>query len=1048
MIEIGFSIYILKTNPKMYDSSSNTNICLPFPCTDGYLTPVENFYQFHEEGDKRSIDGSSFYFTIPMDRFRPSPCSFMDNASTRAGEASRVMLLVIFHILDKMFYGDHPDVINNAEGGGRRFRVFMEYLLNNETDPEDFTLIDCVGIRFHIHVYDHNLVLSDAILKMIEINSGDDGSLVDGKQGVGEDSNSDAEGNGRRKRKRKNKKGDSSAAKKKLPVDEMYKTVNTTIRWLRLAGIITGANDFDLFTCNTNEKHVPSDNHRFHPNNLFSWENSLVPGMRQDQETEYGGDFPLPHAVYYINGYMTNPHAILGVTLPRTPMWFKQADGGMVMETLQSLNNKEYMEKFFIIQQQGHKRNDLSEIKQVQDQRREKLIATTEHPDDLPKKLMLFRHRSVKYIANAWNPTAFVSDTIKLMAKEAGNMETWYNGPAPIIDNSMSSFGNFIVDTMFGFENILRISTTHTTLLRVLINSLDAYRYEFNLHNNVLLVGAGATGKSHILEMLETILFIPNTVTKVTHMTKNSMTGDNDENDTIRACHEMPEVLMGASDTKGGAETGSGNIKDMMTSCRVQTESMTQEDGKRVQIKASAERVGVLLMASNEPSDRIPEALATRMILIQVNSNAREKFTINDMTSSVDGVKGGNYFETGKDDVAFVKRWRVRQMMVNMVEKMIYIGALVDVNIRVFETVQLKMTNYMKQQGIMQKLGNDREIKFLKRFARTLTIIHAIDKFVSDPMSPGFDPDGTVKFGSTESFDLLLAIQPYLFCTEEIALFTMTLNVDQLIDIHHFQALEVILACVKPFLVKKNGENEIRDGFWYTMCAFPDERYIYRRLSSTQNSDVFPTKMSSENIKVAFRELRRRVYHDNAIIEFSTDTRSISINHDFIAEHFTWNDELGRFVCKFDVNTIMADVFYKSYANTFTKPLPKVVLGVTYDRELPFLFDTMEKKPNPTHVLTRNIAQSNSKKGVEGFEETAYYVRNNDTVKFKVDFEDFCYQQYLAKCGYETDEYNVTDMLYDHHIQTETTSNYPEEHAEWFTRFTGIIPKRYRQRHQ
>lgn len=1025
----------------MSDGSSSTDFCLPFPCTEGYLTPIRSCYQLHEEGDVRDRSGGSFYFTIPMDRFRPSPCSFLDNASTRAGEASRCMLLTIFHILDKMFYGEHPDVINIVNGGGRRFRVFMEYLLNTETDPEDFTLIDCVGIRFHIHVYDHSLSFLDAILKMIEANSGEDGMLVPGETGAEE------EGPPSKKRKRKSKKGDNSSQKKKLPVDEEYKMINTTIRWLRLAGVVSGSNDFDLYTSNTDDKHIPSENHPFHPENLFSWENSLVPGMRDDQMREYGSEFPLPYAVYYINGYMTNPHAILGVTLPRTPMWFKQTDGGMVMETLQSLNNKEFMEKFFILQQRVHKRNDLSEIKQVQEQRKEKLVANTSNPDELPKKLMIFRHRSVKYLANAWNPSAFVSDTIKIMAKEAGNMETWYNGPAPILDQSMSSFGNFIVDTMFGFENILRISTTHTTLLRVLVNSLDAYRYAFNLHNNVLLVGAGATGKSHILEMLETILFIPNTVTKVTHMTKNSMTGDVDENDTIRAYHEMPDVLMGAGEAKGGAETGSGNIKDMMTSCRVQTESMTQEDGKRVQIKASAERVGTLLMASNEPSDRIPEPLSTRMILIQVNSNNRTKFSINDMTSSLDGVKGGNYFESGKDDMLFVKRWRVRQIMVNMVEKMIYIGALVDVNIRVFETVQLKMTNYMKSHGIMQRIGNDREIKFLKRFARTLTILHAVDKFVSDPMSPGYDPDGSVKFGSPESFDLLLSIQPYLFCTEEIALFTMTLNVDQLIDIHHFQALEVILACVRNSLVKQNGQYDRRNGYWYTRSEYPDERFIYKKLASAQNNDTFPIKMSAENIKVAFRQLRRRVYNENAIIEFNTNNQAISINHDFIDKHFIWDDHLGRYACNFDVNTIMTDVFYKSYANTFTKELPKVLIGVTYDRELPFLFDTMHKKPNPNHVLTRHIAQSNSIKGVEGFESTEYYERQNDTVKFKVDFEDFCYQQYLLNCGYDPNEYNVLDKVYNHHITVEKTSDYPNEHVEWFTRFTGIIPEKYRQRH-
>jgi hypothetical protein len=350
----------------------------------------------------------------------------------------------------------------------------------------------------------------------------------------------------------------------------------------------------------------------------------------------------------------------------------------------------------------------------------------------------------------------------------------------------------------------------------------------------------------------------------------------------------------------------------------------------------------------------------------------------------------------------------------------------------------------MRKHDIMQRVGNDREIKMLKRFARSLTILHAVDKFISDPMSPGYDPDGKIGFGSLESFETLLKIQPYLFCTEEISLFTLTINADQLIDIHHFSVLEVILACVHNTLVRSEGRPDKRDGYWYTRPAYPDERFIYRKLTAAQNNDTFKRKMSAENIKVAFRQLRSRVYDGNALIEFNTNTQTISINAEFVEKHFEWDDGIGRYVCNFDLNNIMIDVFNKSYANTFTKEQKKSLIGITYDGDMPFLFDVMHKKPNHAHVLTRNIAQSNLAAGINNFDSTDDYERVNDKVKFKTNFEEFSYRNYLEQCGYSlTDGYSVDETLYNHHVAAPGTTNYPDDQIEWFVKFTGIIPHRY-----
>lgn len=1017
---------------------SEENIILPFPSIKNVTNPIEHAHKFH--GDGESVYADKYYFTIPIEKFRPSPCSFMDVAATQSGFAHRMLLIVLFHLLDVNFYGDRPDLVQTPDGG-RRVRVFMEFLLHDETDPVDFTMIDCVGIRFHVHIYDKGLDFLQGLLKMI--NGGEDDD--DGKE-TGADGDGDTQPAAKKQKSGKRKFVPTFKKKAKTPISETYKDVKSILDWFRYAGAVAeDQTNIDKYTASTTggDKYVPDDLHPFHPLNLFSWEHSCVQNMKESQTVQQN-EFPFPDAVYYINGFMTTPHAILGVTLPRTPMWFNQPDPIMSRETFQTLFNKEFMDAFFDRRAAFIKRNDLAEIKQVQEQRKKKLVSNTDNPDQMPVELRKFRERSIKYLANAWTPAAFVSEPIKIMAKISGEMGTWTTGPMRVVDNSMSSFGNLMADTIICFENILRISTTHATLLRLVVNSLDAYRYEFNLHNNVLLVGAGATGKSHLLECLERVLYLPGTVDKVSHLTDKAMTVDTDANDGILTFHEMPPILMG--NDKNSNETGSHLIKDMMTSCKVETQSITVDDGRRLKIVVSSERVCVVIMASNEARDLIPEALGTRMQFIQVNMNARSKFSINDMTSSVDGVAGGDYFKSDANSVDFERRWKVTQIMVNMVEKAIYIGSLEDVNIRVFETLQLKMTEYMKNHDIMQKIGNDRAIKFLKRFARTLTIIHAVNKFANDPQSPGYDPDGEIRMGTAKSFDRLLAIQPYLFCTEEIALFTLTINIDQLVDVHHFQVMEVVLALVERYFVKAgDGKYEEDDGYYYTKAVFQDERNIYRKMAAIQNTDMFPTKLSNENLKVAFRELRRRVHDEKTVIDFNSNTQSIHINADFVKKHFTWDASVNHFRCKFNIDAIMSDVFNKSYANKHTKPVDKMVIGTTYDRELPFLFNTIAKVPNPDKVLTRHIAQSNAIKGVAGTENNDDYTRVNDTVEFKVDFEDFCFRKYLEKCGYDAADYDVTDTCYEHHAAAPVSHDYPDYFVEWFKKFTNITPERERK---
>lgn len=1004
---------------------------LPFPLTNDTCN-IRSIYALHAKNDDGEIyektSCEKFYFTIPMKNFRPSPCTFNDTACTRMGEAKRLILLTLFHLIQNMFYGDKPKRKALANGDGLRVHVFMEYLLPEGTDILDYTLIDTIGIRFHIHIYDDELDILTGLRKMIEKNGGAEFS----SEADANDDNANANGQPPRKKR----KTQPQKKKKKIESFNLFEGIKSLWTWFNIcnSASIKSIPERDWADHTVEQENwTPGTQHPFHPENYFSWNNSLVDGMMHRQMTE-GENFGVPSAVYYIGEYMRNPLAIVGVTLPRTPLWFEQ-DSFSERDTMSSLANHEYMEARLLYDSGFIKRNDLKEIKTVQDQRLKKLVAKMikdERERDIPQAKLEFRLRSVKYITGAWRQGAFVSKPIQILATKAHESKTWTYGKMPIIDKEMSSFGNFMGQILFDFENVLRISTTHTILLRVLINALDSYRNQANLHNNVVLLGEGATGKSHMLDCLQDMM-VENTVKSVTHVTDKAAAVDTDNNDHITCYHEMPPQLLGSADGKGGQETGSHIIKDMMTSCSVDTNTIHIDDtGRRRSIKVTSQCIGVFIMATNERFDKIPQALSTRMIPIIVNDNQRRKFGINDMTCKITGVSGGDY-SSGDDEIRFNTHIKNIQNVMMMVEKMIYINILEDVGMAVFDTMQINMTKYMIDNHIMYNIGNIREIKYLRHFARTATIMHAVHKFISDPSSPGFD---TKDFGSEESFKVLMKIQPYLFCTEEIALFTLTVNADQLIKIYHFKVVELLLFAANSFWHKEGNNLRVHEGYVRTQSRFTDYNLIYNLLEKNQSD--FTERISRQNIIVAFKELQNKSFNYQPIIKYDPGTASIMVNDDYIKEHFTFDSDMGRFVCNFNLNNIMLEVFNKAYANTFTKVQKRMLIGTTYNKDAPFLFNTADKGPNPDHVLTRNLAVSMERDGIDQYEENEFYERKDDEIKFKCDYENFCYQSYITDCGYEYGEFDLIDTVYNHHVDTNINKEYPKSYVEWFEKFTKV----------
>ena len=184
----------------------------------------------------------------------------------------------------------------------------------------------------------------------------------------------------------------------------------------------------------------------------------------------------------------------------------------------------------------------------------------------------------------------------------------------------------------------------------------------------------------------------------------------------------------------------------------------------------------------------------------------------------------------------------------------------------------------------------------------------------------------------------------------------------------------------KLALSEGNGRYRQGDGYYVSENLY-DITYskVYNMIQSAQNKggNYFNEKLSAENIKVAFNQLRKSSYKQKPILIFEEKSK-IMINADFINQHFEFNavadlSSEPEFRIKTDLGNLLQEVFHKAYENKYTKIRDGMILGTCfkgtrYDQSTlqklgpenyPFLLSIMKRRDNPRLIPTYNNTTSN-----------------------------------------------------------------------------------------
>merc|ERR1711871_1883459 len=409
-----------------------------------------------------------------------------------------------------------------------------------------------------------------------------------------------------------------------------------------------------------------------------------------------------------------------------------------------------------------------------------------------------------------------------------------------VFTNSMQWKLNF-------FDNDLQVATGHATLMLLTHAKYDAYRQVQDLHMNIIFTGEGATSKSFLFEKMKQ-MSIPGTVIELTYQTTKADAIDEDRNDTITVFNEAPPGLF--MKNKHADPTQEAMFKEKLTSQRVSCKTFVKNERKN-------KSMDVCMQGEKIWSDIGEELLDQRL-----------------------------------------KDFHVEHYRMCLLFKLMYIGAIVEPTLAASDIIYHEIAKVLRKH----KLATSTRMK--ERYdimCRIYTMVNAIDMVFNYEMEgnntecvcPGCNNIAQYNHINQQAayclehrkkdmvmyrnhygqdFDLrrMIDIEPYLYCTEEIAVFAFTQISQEVYNPAEKKVLDALFRVWKQrkhsFKTNKHdGYEDISQKDYNVATIKIDNTRHFIKLISV-NIPLSIGRPSEHNIKCIIKDLTtRNITHTNYV---------------------------------------------------------------------------------------------------------------------------------------------------------------------------------------
>lgn len=328
-----------------------------------------------------------------------------------------------------------------------------------------------------------------------------------------------------------------------------------------------------------------------------------------------------------------------------------------------------------------------------------------------------------------------------------------------IKDPTLSVFANQQFWFLQCLDSFMCVATAHPELLKLHHAAYDSYRQhgENQLHWNCIYTGESATSKSYAFDVKKQ-MSIEGTITEITYQTTRADAIDGDQNDHITIFNEAPPGLFQAGPGDQNQDALS-MMKEKLTSNRVRTKTFVKDDetGERKNRIAVSSQIGVYMGATNDNPALAEEAVKSRFHWGEFERIYRKDKSISDYQRKAFDMEQKPELKKKADEFLFYTK--DQQMKVFFIWKFIFCNIICDICLDAASILLTQLSKVMKKDYNIRM--PPRTVERYRILCRILTITNALDIV--------FNMKGGLHQGKPFELKQLLDVEPYLYCTEEIA---------------------------------------------------------------------------------------------------------------------------------------------------------------------------------------------------------------------------------------------------------------------------------------
>lgn len=443
------------------------------------------------------------------------------------------------------------------------------------------------------------------------------------------------------------------------------------------------------------------------------------------------------------------------------------------------------------------------------------------------------------------------------------------------LDPSMSVFANRVIRTFEFYDKGIFVSAQHKSLFLLNHSKYDAYRNETNLHFNSIFTGEGATSKSFLFDKM-TEQSITGTISTLTYATTRADAVDGDQIDVIEVFNEAPPGMFMTNKNSDGAQEAM--FKNKLTEQCIKVKEFWRDEntGERKNRVAKSQAIGVVMGATNDDPSMCAEAMATRLFWGQFEKCDGKGRSIGLCMRGDRELKDCSVAMEYKNKM--LSYFKEEQMRMWIVFKFIYMKFIKAPTLKTADIVYDQMTTHLKKNFKVNIPPRTKE-RF-EMLCTIFTIVNALELV--------FNVDGGLWAGTEDEPNefhpvQILDIEPFLFCTEEIAVFALTHISEEIVNPNEFKVLKAIWDLHKKTNVYREEIQTTADN---KRIGIPDYNYIKvnngKRLLTEiiNNIPANAGKMSKHNVQAILNDWNERCI----------DTKPYQEYNQLMPEDRTYND--------------------------------------------------------------------------------------------------------------------------------------------------------------